>query len=95
MNINKMLRATPRSCKYGAPMGARNEYADDGKALYLQRVYMSQGYSPDGTYWGDPNDIYCAFSPDMSTCIFTRANSRRDAIAQLRRDYENINFLKG
>lgn len=95
MNINKLLRDRPVSCKYGAPMGMRNDWADDGTALYLQRVYLSQGYSQDGTYWGDPNNMYCAFSADLSTRIFVRANSRRDALAKLSAEYDGIKFKKG
>lgn len=94
MNINKLLRDSPVSCKYGAPMGARNNWADDDTPLCLQRVYLSQGYSPDGTYWGYPNNMYCAFNPDFSTRIFIRANSRRDAVAKLSADYDGIKFKK-
>lgn len=95
MDINKKLRDNPVSCKYGAPMGMRNEWADDDTPLYLQRVYLSQGYSPDGTYLGDPNNMYCAFSADFSTRIFVRANSRRDALAKLSAEYDGIKFKKG
>lgn len=95
MNINKMLRDRKVSCKYGSPMGMRNEWADDDKPLYLRRVYLSQGYAPDGTYWGNPNNMYCAFNADFSTRIFIRANSRRDAIAKLTANHDGIKFLKG
>lgn len=95
MNINKLLRDRPVSCKYGSPMGMRNEYADNGTPLYLQRVYLYGGYAPDGTYWGNQNNMYCAFSADFSTRIFVRANSRRDAIAKLTANYDGIKFLKG
>lgn len=95
MNINKLLRNNPVSCKYGAPMGCCDDFADDGQKLYLQRVCLSQGYAPDGTYWGDPNNMYCAFTPDFSTRIFIRASSRRDAIAKLQYEYDGITFFKG
>lgn len=95
MNINKLLRNNPVSCKYGAPMGMHNEWADDDKPLYLQRVYLYGGYSLDGTYWGNPNNMYCAFSPDFRTRIFIRANSRRDAVAKLSAEYDGIKFKKG
>ena len=95
MNINKLLRNNPVICKYGSPMGMRNNWADDGTALYLQRVYLSQGYSQDGTYWGDPNNMYCAFSADFSTRIFIRANNRNQAITKLQLEYDGITFFKG
>lgn len=94
-DINKILKADPVSCKYGSPMGARNRYADDDKPLYLQRVYLSHGYSPDGTYWGNPNNMYCAFSPDSETRICIRANNRKQAIAKLQLEYDGITFFKG
>jgi len=95
MNINKLLRNSRRICKYGAPMGARNEYADNGTPLYLQRVYLYGGYSLDGIYWGNPNNMYCAFSTDLKTRIFIRANNRNQAITKLQLEYDGITFLRG
>lgn len=94
MDINKILRDNPVSCKYGAPMGCANVFANNGQKLYLQRVYMTQGYAPDGTYWGHPNNLFCAFSPDFLTRVFIRAKNRRDAIRQLVDEYSYISFKK-
>jgi len=68
-NINKILRANPRSCARGAPLGAANNVgvlADMSRPLRCQRVYLVDGdYGPDGTYWGASDKaghIYCAFN---------------------------------
>lgn len=77
-DINKLLRANPRPCTYGAPMGARNRYdAAPGSRLYCQRVRFVDGdYAPDGTYWGGGSGtapLYAVFSADLETLAYYRA----------------------
>jgi hypothetical protein len=82
-NINKLLRARPRPCKYGAPLGAsdRTDAAPDAQ-LYCQRVTFTDGdYAPDGTYWGGPADLWAIFSADLATLQYLRAPSRGEALA--------------
>lgn len=87
VDINKLLRARPRPCTYGAPMGARNRYDAHPRAkLYCQRVRFIDGdYGPDGTYWGggrgmDP--LYAVFSADLETLAYYRAFDRENALAR-------------
>jgi hypothetical protein len=95
LNINQILRNNPRSSKYGAPMGARNTDQAD-TPLLLQRVSLVDGaYGPDGTYWGHPDDLWCAFNAEdgdyaaaMGTRIYVRANDRAAAIQAVLEDYD-------
>ena len=94
VDINAILAAARRPARYGAPMGARS-YCDGGPdRLYLQRVRFSDGcYAPDGTYWGAPADLWCAFSyPDDVTRLYVRAPTRAAALEQLRADYADLQF---
>ena len=98
-NINAILSAQPRSSIYGAPMGYTNDYADDGRPCYVQRVRMVDGdYSPDGTYWGGASVrdnvpyLWCAFS-DM-TRVFIRAWTRQEAKRLLVVTYHTMTFRK-
>lgn len=103
-NINQILRANPRSCKYGAPMGAINRN-DSDSPLYLQRVHFVDGdYGADGTYWGGgrgTEPLWCAFNgeddkfaPAMGTRIYVRAKNRREAALRVLADYD-VEFIKG
>lgn len=78
ININALLKARPRSCTYGAPLGARNRRdAAPGTRLYCQRVRFVDGdYAPDGTYWGGGAGtlpLFAVFSADLETLCFYRA----------------------
>jgi hypothetical protein len=102
--INKILRANPRSCKYGAPMGSRS-IADSETSLHLQRVHFVDGdYGPDGTYWGSGGGpLYCAFNgsdcpeyaPAMGSRIYVRARSRDLALAAVLEEYPDVTFKRG
>lgn len=53
-NINKLLRASPVNCKYGAPMGACSYFDNPDEPLYVQRIRFVDGdYAPDSTYIGE------------------------------------------
>lgn len=96
VNINSLLRARPRPCTYGAPMGARNRRDADPRAkLYCQRVRLVDGdYAPDGTYWGGGRGtvpLYAVFSEDLETLCFYRAWDYMRAKAMHRRESnENV-----
>jgi hypothetical protein len=83
VDINKLLRDNPVSCKYGAPMGRQNRTGECTLGLYCQRVRFVDGdYSADGTYWGGGygSPLWAIFSPDLETLIFVRAPTRAHAI---------------
>lgn len=91
-DINERLRARPRPCRYGAPMGYRNHCAerDHGRAgmLYCQRIRFEDGdYGPDGTYWGGGSPLYAVFSADLETLCYYRAESRVQALQAFAEDY--------
>lgn len=88
VDINALLRARPRPCRYGAPLGARDvDTEPEPVPLYLQRVRFTDGdYGPDGTYWGGGRGtlpLWCAFTPSLSVCIYLRAPSRDSAAEEL------------
>lgn len=104
LDINRILRADPVNCKYGAPLGQRNlvGYLAD---LYLQRVRWVDGdYSPDGTYWGHgtKSSMWVAFNgpqdpdyqPAFGTRIWVRARTRKEAAREVRRLYPTAKFVK-
>lgn len=82
-DIDKLLRAHPRSGKYGAPMGRSNvDDAPEGVRRYCQRIRFVDGdYSADGTYWGGSSPLYAVFTADLETLYFYRARTRADALA--------------
>lgn len=97
-DINKILRATLRPCRYGAPMGARD--AEDGglQGLYLQRVRFVDGdYAPDGTYWGGgrgAKPLWCAFSACGKTRLYGRGNTRSEALDAILRLNPDVTLRK-
>lgn len=100
-DINKILANNPRPSKYGAPLGDHNQRDDLTSRLYLQRVRFTDGdYAPDGTYWGAPANLWCAFNAEegdyaaaMGCRIFVRAESRIEAQLELLRDYPDSVFV--
>jgi hypothetical protein len=95
-DINKLLRANPRSCQYGAPLGAANRYgdADDAREtprLYCQRIRFVDGdYSADGTYWGGGSRLWCVFNERLSVRIFIRAATRKAALDAFLAEYQHL-----
>ncbi len=79
------------SCKYGAPMGRRDDLrpglVDEPLRLHLAYVRLNQGgYDDGGAYWGMGQRLYVAwcYDKDDYRCdTFLRACDREDAKAQL------------
>ena len=85
MDINQILRAARRNCKYGAPMGAQNVF--NGSPLRVQRVILEDvGYAPDGAYWGAGQPLYCGFNEGSK--VYVRANSVPAAKFLIAQDYD-------
>lgn len=83
---------TPRTGRYGAPLGATNYMEEDAGPLFLQRVRMVGGdYAADGTYWGGgcgTTPLWCAFTyPAAEARIYIRAYSRAQAEEKLKEDF--------
>lgn len=108
VNINKILRANPRSCARGAPMGDSDNTAGPLKNLRCQRVYLVDGdYGPDGTYWGASSKaghIYGAFNdgqdgdqyaPAMGVRIYVRAHTYEQAKREVAKRYPGATFARG
>ena len=100
--INKILLRDPVNCSRGAPLGQR-DFVESTKRLLLQRVrFVDYCYSPDGTYWGAPDDLWCAFNPEdaeyaagFGTRIFVRAPTREGAMTKILCEYPDLTFVRG
>ena len=86
-NINTIL-ALPcnnASSRFGASMGRRSLCEGKPERLHLQRMrFVDQCYDVGGAYWGCPDNVYCAFSPDNTENetpirVFVRGKDREDA----------------
>lgn len=103
-SINKWLRSNPVNGKYGAPLGDFSYNAESTEfPLYLQKVRLDTGgYDPSGTYWGTPDNLWCAFNGedigDFAACselrLYTRAQHRDAAKNQLLADYPHLTFRR-
>ena len=92
-SINKLLRASPVNCKYGAPMGASNRFDNPDEPLYVQRIRFVDGdYTPAGVYFGGGEPLYCAFSD--SNRIYIRAGSRAEALEKVLEDWPEAKFAR-
>lgn len=100
-DINEILRKDPVWAGRGSPMGQPN-FHDSKSPLYLQKVDMVDGaYAPDGTYWGKPADLWCAFNglddrfvTGSGTRIYVRAVDRKDAEVQIQARYPGVTFRR-
>ena len=77
------------SGKYGAPMGRSEDNPANlrgVKRLHARRQGGGQGYDKGGAEWGTPSNIWgvWARTPEGVVCCYVRANSRNDAIRQIR-----------
>ena len=98
VDINRALRASPRSCRYGAPVGARNDTSGGLSGLYLQRLRLVDGdYGADGTYWGasrTAGHMWAAFLADLSTLIYVRGHTRADAAKAVAKEAPGVSFKR-
>ena len=93
-NINTILRNNLRNCQHGAPMGAREIFNEQFPTLYVQHLTFTDGcYAADGTYWGSPADVWCGFNMDGNR-VYVRADSRSEAIENIRQSHPNAKFHK-
>src|ERR1035437_4507846 len=99
-NINRIL-ALPSQCRdsrRGAPMGDSDIADDLSEPLYLQRIRFQDGsYGTDGTYWGAPETMWCAFTVNLfhthtPVRIYVRANNRDLAIMAIEEQYPTVKF---
>ena len=99
-NINKIL-ALPkqnRSSQRGSPMGDSDIADDLSEKLYVQKIRFEDGaYGRDGTYWGAPETMWCAFTTNETQTmtpvrIYTRAKNRTLAIMNILEKYPTAKF---
>jgi hypothetical protein len=66
----------------GAAMGRSSDLPlDTHEPLTIRRVPIVDGYDPGGTYWGEPNDLFCVFDGD-GRVHYLRAESCEAAKAE-------------
>ncbi len=80
-----MRQASQVSCKYGAPMGRSSHGAvvPGRKVRLIQLNIDSGGYDDGGAYWGLGKTLYMAWTEDTEYEGYIRANSRKEAAAEL------------
>ena len=94
MNINDILRAENVSSNRGAPMGRSDITENPGASVHVQRVYFEDGdYDYGGAYWGGSSPLFCAFSDAGDFRVFIRADTRPDALRQVREDFPDSTIL--
>ena len=73
------------SSQYGAPMGRSNHGAvvPGQKVRLIQLNIDSGGYDDGGAYWGLGKPIFMAWTEDTEYEWYIRANSRKEAAAEL------------
>ena len=104
MDINQYLLKNPRSSQFGAPIGASDYNGFRGQSYKFQlcRLRMVDGcYTLDGTYWGGPDDLYCAWDFDAldtqgreGVRMFIRAPSREAAKKIIVESYPYAKFYR-
>ena len=80
---------TKVSGKYGAPMGRNGDNPANliaAPRLHARRQGGGDGYDRGGAYWGMPSNVWGVWGhmPSGVVCCYVRANSRADAIRQVR-----------
>ena len=58
----------------------------DAPRLHARRQGGGDGYDRGGAYWGTPSNVWgvWAYVDGDAVCCYVRANSRNDAIRQIR-----------
>jgi len=79
----------PVSGAYGAPMGRPGDNPENlqyCKRLHARLQGGGEGYDKGGAYWGTPSNVWgvWAWVEGEVVCCYIRANSRNDAISQIR-----------
>jgi hypothetical protein len=92
------LRLPDVSCRYGAPMGRRNELPDDCEApvkLNMVRLRWYDGdYDQGGAYWGNSGGTSIYWATSGTIKIFVRAASRDVAKNKVRHTLPNARFYR-
>jgi hypothetical protein len=78
------------SCKYGAPMGRRDDNPANLqglKRLHARRQGGGDGYDKGGAYWGTPSNVWGVWGwvDGQPLCVYVRAWSRNEAIEKVKR----------
>ena len=103
MNNTKTLRKlSVVSCKYGAPMGRRNNIPDDistASKLHLVALKFVDGdYDRGNAYWGytSGTSIFWAYGETETEQIdfFTRARNRKEAKELIGNEIKNAKFYR-
>lgn len=77
------------SCRYGSPMGRHGDNPANligVRRLHARRQGGGDGYDKGGAYWGTPSNVYgvWAWIDGEAVCVYVRANSRQQAINNVR-----------
>jgi len=80
-----MRQTSQVSSQYGAPMGRSSHGAvvPGQKVRLIQLNIDSGGYDDGGAYWGLGKPIFMAWTEDTEYEGYIRANSRKEAAAEL------------
>ena len=81
----EMSQTCKVSCKHGAPMGRSSHGAVvPGQKVRLIELNIDRGgYDDGGCYWGLGKPLFMAWTGDGEYEWFIRANSRKEAAAEL------------
>jgi hypothetical protein len=67
------------SSRRGAPMGRYPEPLPPKSSVHVEKVKLYDGcYDKGGSYWGGPDNLFCAYT-DASEALFFRAQNLRVA----------------
>jgi hypothetical protein len=67
---------------------------DTTERLYVRHVPLSEGYDPNGTYFGCGEPLYWIATKDCEVDRMIRAKGREDALQQARELYPNAKVSK-
>lgn len=98
IDVNKWLKDTPVSCKYGAPLGDKGDKGPplDNYRFSLQKLKMIDGdYDLAHTYWGSGTPLYgyMGYTEDgILVRGFVRTNRRAEAKQLIKTAYPKARF---
>lgn len=71
--------------RFGAKMGRASSVWSEAPpaphVVLISRVDLVEGYDDGGAYWGEPSDLWCAWTDSAEFAVFFRAPDEREAIA--------------